>query len=213
MLKHDNKKRYISYSEQACYFERGQEEYYNRYILGISEPQSEPMIFGCIVHAILNDKNYNWKEEIKKLNKKPQDSYIRVINKIIREVPVCDKGELKLFTDTPNGFSLFAGIDGVNNNEILTEYKTGASLWDQKRVDETEQITHYLLSWKYANNPELPYRLISISSNNGKHIEFRTHRTKQQIDDYEKKLISFKNELIKLNWWDKKSSFANRIQL
>jgi len=210
---HNSKNRYVSYSEVSCFYERGAEEYYKRYILGISEKPSEPMIFGLIVHSILNDKNYNWKEEIKKLTKKPQDNYIRVIEKIISSVPTCEKSELKLFADTELGFSLFAGIDGYNENEVLTEYKTGASIWEQSKVDETEQITHYLLTWKYAGNQELPFRLISISSANGKYKEFKTHRTKEQLDNWEKKLIQFRDELIKLDWWTKKAHFVDRITL
>jgi len=207
------KRRYVSFSEVNCFYEQGKDAYWQAYILGIREPANENMIFGSIVHAILENKNYNWREEIKKLTKKPQDTYIRIIEKIIKEVPVSKKGELKLFAHTDLGFSLFAGIDGLNENEILTEYKTGASLWDQQRVDENEQITHYLLAWQYAGNNELPYRLISISSANGKFKEMRTHRTKEQLEDYKNKLIRFKDELIKLSWWTKKCSFNSRIQL
>ena len=212
-MNHNQKNRYVSYSEVYCFYEKGQDEYYKSYILGIREPSSEPMLFGSIVHAVLADKNYNWKEEIKKLTKKPQDNYIRVIEKIISSVPTCEKSELKLFADTELGFSLFAGIDGYNENEVLTEYKTGASIWGQSKVDETEQITHYLLTWKYAGNQELPFRLISISSANGKYKEFRTYRTKEQIETYKQKLIQFKKDLEKLNFWGHKAQFKNRIQL
>ena len=207
------KNRYISYSEVACFYEKGKDAYFTQYVLGIGEKPSEPMMFGSIVHAVLESKDYNWREEIKKLTGKPQETYIRIIEKIIKSVPTCEKSELKLFADTDMGFSLYAGIDGHNENELLREYKTGASLWTQEMVDQTEQITHYSLAWKYAGNPELPYELVSISSANGKHKVFRTHRTKEQLEAYKNKLVQFKKDLEELKWWDKKVKMENRIRL
>ena len=207
----EKKRRFISFSEMWLFNNLGKNEYYKSYILGIKEPMNEPMQFGCIVHALLADEKYNWQKEIKKLIKEPQDTYERIIKKIIMGVPRCAKSEENVFVDFPK-FSLFAGIDGVDD-EILTEYKTGASLWTQNRADETEQITHYLLAWINAGNKELPYRLISISSKTGKHVELRTHRTKQQLNEYYEKIIQFKNDLQKLGFWNCKCPFNSRINL
>jgi len=204
-------KRYISYSEYWTFYNKGKAEYYKNYILGIREKPSEPQIFGTIVHAILADPDYDWQTEIKKLTKYPQDTYKRIIEKILKSVPTCEEREVSVFADCEE-FSLYAGIDGVDD-DMLTEYKTGQKYWTQEEVNEHEQITHYLLTWEKDGRPDLPFRLISINSRTGNFIEFRTHRTKKQLEEYYKKLLNFKEELIKLGWWDKKCKFNDRIQL
>jgi len=212
-----NKPRYISYSEMYCFYEYGKDEYYKRYILGIQESPTEPLIFGSIVHELLANPKYNWREEIKKLMREPQDTYIRIIEKIIATVPCCERHEVKLFIKQPE-FCLFAGIDGVDNKinkdvNFLTEYKTGQAIWIKERVNESEQITMYTLCWFLETGNLLPYNLISISSKNGKSSEFKIHRTKSQIDEFYKKLLQFKKDLLELGFWDKKVKFNDRIKL
>ena len=47
-----------------------------------------------------------------------------------------------MYVDVPDeDFQLYAGIDGQENG-VLIEYKTGASMWTQEMADESEQITH-----------------------------------------------------------------------
>lgn len=169
------------------------------------------------MHELLENPNYNWKKEIKQLTREPQETYARIINRIISAVPLYKKREVKLFLKQKE-FCLFAGIDGSDNEipikvKFLTEYKTGASFWTQERADESDQITMYTLCWYLETKNLLPYKLISISSRNGKHIELRTHRTKAQIDEFYGKLLQFKKDLVELGFWDKKCKFDNRIQL
>jgi len=204
--------RYISNSEVYTFYERGEQEYYSQYILGIREPANEPMILGKIIHEVLEDKNYNWQEAIKQLSKQPQTTYKRVVEQIIATVPRSHQKELKLYANTQHGFQIYAGIDGVDP-EVLTEYKTGASLWTQDRADESQQITHYLLAWWLKYNEELPFRLITISSKTGKFKELRTARTKKQLDEKMEQLMQLKRSLIELGWWDKKLSIDKRITL
>ncbi len=210
--------RYISYSEFSCFYEYGKEEYFKRYILGIQEPPTEPLIFGSIVHSVLSDDNYKWEEEIKKLTKFPQETYVRIIKKISSSVPRFKEQEKSLFINLPE-FDLYAGIDGVNPGETLAEYKTGKQFWTQEKADEHDQITHYILCWKLETGEHLPCRLISINSANGKHKEFYTYRTKEQLDEWMEKLINFKKELQEIqsesgkSWWESKCPSKSRIQL
>lgn len=210
-------KRYISYSEVSCFYEYGEDAYFQRYILGISEPKTEPLIFGSTVHDVLADKNYDWKTEIKNLQKFPQATYERIIGRIIKEVPTFKEHEKKLYVDKGE-LNLFAGIDAIDDNHII-EYKTGQAFWSQERADEHEQITHYIMCYEIETGKRLPCKLISINSLNGKHKIFETSRTDKQINEWYKKLINFKRELQNIkgedgnSWWNNKRKFENIIQL
>lgn len=206
----NTKKRYISFSEVNTFYERGQETYFQSYILGIRTPTTLPMMFGTIIHKMLAESEFDFEKDL--IEKKFTADFIRIAKKINMSVPRCGKSELGLFVDLPE-FCLYAGIDGVNEEGDLVEYKTGGSLWTKQQVEEHEQITHYLLSWYHKYNELLPFKLISISSKNGKFIEHRTHRTKEQLENYYKKLLKFKEDLILLNWWNSKCSFSNRIDI
>jgi len=208
-------KRYISYSEIYTFYEKGQITYFQEYVLGVREPATMPLKLGAIVHEMIADKKYDWKSEL--IKQGFTSDYERIVDKINSSVPRFDKHELKIFAETDMGFELYAGIDAVEElkGEAIRgiEYKTGKSLWTKERADESEQITHYVYTlYKFSKNL-LPFRLISMSTSNGKIKEFDTFRTKEQLDNWEKKLIQFRDELIKLDWWTKKAHFADRITL
>lgn len=204
-----NNKRYISFSEYWTFYNKGQQEYFNSYILGIKTPSSPQMKFGSIIHKMLADPKFDFEKDI--IENKFTSDFIRIAKDINKRTPRCEKHEVGLFIDLPE-FSLYAGLDGVDK-EVLTEYKTSSSFWTQEKVNEDEQITHYSLTWYKKNNDILPFRLINMNTKNGKVKEFRTYRRKEQIENYYQKLLKFKNELIELKWWDKKTKFKNRIEL
>lgn len=203
------KKRYISYSELYCFYEYGNDIYFQSYILGIRTPASPQMKYGSIIHKMLAEPNYDFEKNI--VENKFTSDFIRIAKEINKNTPRCDKHEEGLFVECDD-FCLYAGIDGIER-ERLTEYKTGASFWTQERVNENEQITHYTLSWWKKYNEILPFRLISMNTKNGKVKEFFTHRTKEQMENYYQKLLKFKEELIFLDWWDKKCPFNARVEI
>jgi len=158
---------------------------------------------------LLADKEYNYKEELIK-NGFTADK-IRICDKIYKEVPRANSGEISLFVELPE-FNIYAGIDG-DCGDRLREVKTGKAFWTQERADENEQITHYALSWYLKNNEIKPFELVSISSLNGKFKIFETHRTKEQLDAWLEKLYQFKKDLIADGFWETKCGFNDRIEI
>lgn len=202
-------KRYISWSELYTFYEKGEQDYFRNYILGIREPPSEPMIYGKIVHEALADDKYDWKKELIKQGFTSDKE--RITKKILAEVPRCRKREVGIYVDTDDGFQIYMGLDGVDNN-FLTEFKTG-QIWTKERADEHKQITMYTLAWFIQFGVIMPFRLITISSTTGKHKILWTERTPQQLNDMMNKLKQFKAELEALNWWLAKVKMDERIEL
>lgn len=202
--------RSISISEVNCFYEN-QEKYFNEYILGIREKPNKAMIFGIIIHNMLANPEYDYKESINK-NHFTSD-FIRIADKINKEVPRSKNPEMKLKVAI-NDFEIYAGLDGIDEEEhIGTEYKTGSSLWTQERADESNQITHYSLAWWIKTGILPMFKLITISSKNGKHKVLYTKRTIEQLNEHLNLLDRFKLELIELGWWDKKTKLENRIEI
>ena len=201
-------KRYVSYSEMTTFYE-DKDKYYQQYIIGVREAPNKAMMFGSIVHALLEDKEYDYKKAIKEAGF--TSDFKRIADKVSKETPRSEESELKLFVDFDD-FALYAGIDG-RIGEDLVEYKTGKAMWTQERADESEQITLYSLAWqlKYGKLPN--YLLITISSTNGKFRQIRTSRTEAQLENMKAKLRQFKKDLEELDWWSKKCPSADRITL
>lgn len=113
-------KRPLSYSSINS-FEYDKESWFENYILGIKQTSRE-MAFGSEVD--------------KKLETDP--SYLP---QIVR----CPLLQHSLKASL-SGIPLVGKPDALDlSNPMLRDYKTGKKKWDQKRADETEQLTMYLL--------------------------------------------------------------------
>ena len=210
------KKRFVSFSEFNTYYEYGDVDYFRGYILGFRSPQNIYMKFGTTVHEALNpDSGIDVEKAISEMilmeRAKPKAAYERIMKEILANTPRCNEYEKALFIDLEE-MSLFAGIDGVQDNHLV-EYKTGGQFWTQQRADEHEQITHYILSWYLETEELMPFKLISINSNNGGVKEFETTRTVEQLDEWTNKLMQFKKDLVEKGWWERKSKFDDRVEL
>lgn len=202
------KNRFISYSEFSTFYE-DPNKYYQRYIVGIQEKPNQPMVFGSIIHKMFEDKDYDYNKALKEAGFTPD--YNRIADTIKKNAPEFPQHEVKLFVDT-NEYSIFAIIDGVEEQNLV-EIKTGAAHWDQKRADESDQITMYTLAWWLKFKDIKPFKLFTISSKNGKIKELRTLRTEEQIKQFQDRLLQFKKDLVARGWWDCKCPSEERITI
>ncbi len=113
-------KRPLSWSSLSS-FEWNREEWYTSYLLGIRS-QSKEMDYGKVVDLrIQNDP------------------------KFLPTLPRYALMQYKMVIDFA-GIPLIGLPDGLDlDSHLLADYKTGKKVWDQKRADETGQLTMYLL--------------------------------------------------------------------
>ncbi len=99
------------------------EQWYDRYILGNSTPSTPQLEFGKRFGEAAE-----WGNPMAPLT-------------IYTYMEHCVKATL-------DGVELVGFLDSYDKENLLAEYKTGVKKWDQKRVDETGQLTYYaLLLW------------------------------------------------------------------
>lgn len=114
-----DRKRALSWSAISS-FEYNKEQWYQTYVLG--ERQSSPeMTFGSKIDKLIQ-------EDLNFLPELPRYPFMQYkMNAKLGKIPL-------------------VGIpDGICFKEfLLADYKTGKVAWDQKRADETGQLTHYL---------------------------------------------------------------------
>lgn len=113
------KNRPLSWS-QISSFEYNRDQWYDTYILG-NRQSSREMEFGSIVDKkIQNDPTF------------------------LPTLPRYPKMQYKVEV-TFNKIPLVGHFDGLSLDDyIIADYKTGKKPWDQKRADETGQLTMYL---------------------------------------------------------------------
>lgn len=110
----------LSYSSISS-FEWDKEKWYRTYILN-ERQQSKEMDFGSYVDKkIQDDPTF--------IPSLPRYPHMQWEGKVVfNKIPLIGK------------------LDGVDfNKKILIDYKTGKKEWDQKRIDEHEQLTFYAL--------------------------------------------------------------------
>jgi hypothetical protein len=114
------KDRPMSWS-QISSFEYSSEQWYENYILG-NKQQSAEMDFGSLI------------------DKKIQEDKTFLPN--LARYPLMQYKMKAVF----NGISIVGIPDGLSLDDfLLADFKTGRNKWDQKRADETGQLTFYLL--------------------------------------------------------------------
>jgi hypothetical protein len=116
---YDFTKRPLSWSGISS-FEYDPEQWYEKYVLG-EKPSSKEMTFGSIVDKKIQDDPYF-------LPKVPRYPLMQFpLKATFNKIPM---------VGFPDGLDL--------ENMKLADYKTGKAKWDQKRADETGQLTMYL---------------------------------------------------------------------
>jgi len=120
MINHRFLERPLSHSQLGS-FEWNKEEWYQTYILGNKKPPSKEMLFGSMID--------------KKIQHDPT-----FLPELIR-FPL-QQHELRT---TYNGIAMIGFPDQLDLDiPQLADDKTGKKPWDQKRADETKQLTMYL---------------------------------------------------------------------
>jgi hypothetical protein len=171
---------YLSYSQIRMYWE-DPKTYWRNYVLGIRDEPNQPMKWGKIVHRAIAEKDYDYASTISH-NGFTSDR-IRVLNKVLDEIHkhlqhvVAYEREFNFPNHKPCGI---LGIMDAITKTGFYEFKTGSG-WNQKRVDEDDQLTFYSLLWKSATGkPPKIIKLIHISDT-GRITILRTKRTLKDL--------------------------------
>lgn len=127
------KARPFSWSQISQFRDYDKEKWYEKYVLGKETPTNKEMAFGSAVgKRIETDPVY--------------------IPEVKREATMEYELKVKMGDIELVGYADSYGEE----TKVLIEYKTGKGAWTQKRVDDHDQITMYLLMLylKYKTKPE-----------------------------------------------------------
>lgn len=191
--------REVSFSEFTS-FQEGLAPYYNKYIMGIREPASRPMILGNILHGACLEKK-SLTEELEK--QYFTSDTIRVCKKIL-ENPIWEEVEHpEHLLVVPEKYQ--ARIDDFHSNvPLIRDLKTGEQLWTQDRADQSTQLTFYAMVYfdLFGTIPEL--EIISASTKSGKVVVLKTQRDEFQIEALRYEVDNMIDFLKRHNLWEKR---------
>lgn len=177
---------YISHS-QFYLFERDPMAYYEQYFIARVDNATPKMIFGKIFQEAWSDKKYNYKEELRKAGFTSDKE--RIIRTALSHPETFklpkNKTEKKFSIRHPKikDYDLLSILDGMEKDKhVITENKMGV-WWTEKMVQESTQITWYMMCYyiKYGKKPKV--RLQSFNSNNGRPRIFPAKRTQKDFDN------------------------------
>lgn len=175
---------YISHS-QFWLFEKDPMAYYEQYFVARVDEPTPKMTFGKIFQEAWSDKKYNWRKAL-------QDGgftsdKVRVIENALSHPDAVrlpkSKTEIKITVDHPKvGHPLLSIMDGLElDKKKITENKMGV-WWSQKTVDESTQLTWYLMSCYLKYGKMFTLLLQSFNANNGIPHVFKVKRSKADFD-------------------------------
>jgi len=196
-------KKCISYSEMTLFY-KDKDEYQLRYLLGIPFEPTKPMRYGSIIHDRLAGKidNEEMEKQILRIGFMPDK--VRIAKELLKN---CEPAtEKKLFAEV-DGIKIMGILDGFDEKEKrVIEHKTRSGNWSQAEADTHDQLDFYALcvQLNYDGLPQI--QLNSLNTLNGKVLKFETRRTQEQINLMKSKIKKFKEDLISLNWFDKRIS-------
>lgn len=187
----------ISHSEFSTW-ERGPDEYYLRYILGICEPPNQYMSLGKAIHeCALEQKDIDQIITIHNIS----PSKYNIIKKISEKIVVMKIPEVEKRLTVEFYQAIFDGINFIDH--IIYELKTGRP-WTQEMADASKQLTMYAMVYLKLFNVMPKLILISANTTSGKILHYETKRTTEDILVHEKALQDMKDELILRGWWTKR---------
>ena len=176
---------YISHS-QFWLFENDPMEYYQQYFVCRIDEPTDKMILGKVFQEAWSDPKYPWRDKLKEAGF--NGDKVRVIETALAHKEAVrlakNKTEKRLEIEHPDvaDYKLLSIMDGLELDiHTITENKMG-KWWTQKTVEESTQITWYMMSYyvKYGKMPKL--RLQSYNGNNGIPRVFWAKRTKADFD-------------------------------
>lgn len=175
---------YLSYSQKRMW-KSSPRQYIEKYLYNGAQFTTREMAFGKKLAVALEEE---------------KDTDDEVLNGIIARLPKFDKPELEIMVDLKidkEVVPLYSKLDTAKLDlSAFKDYKTGKTKWNQRKVDEDEQLTFYamacyLMTGKIPNeisivwvptddDRENPENRIGIQAT-GEIIEFHTTRSIGQI--------------------------------
>lgn len=207
-------KKYFSYSELRCY-EQSPEEYYARYVLGEELPPTPEMELGTLIHAAIEDTEYGWEAEAKKLGH--DEGYIAQLGSLIEKARQerLPQAEATITAITPQGTELLSILDGFDPEQHrMQDFKTTRNRyrWNQRIVDENEQLSFYAYVYKLATKSF--FREMSICCLDTSKVFVKpwyTVRGPRDIAHIADKIERTCDEIYRLGWWESRLSKEERL--
>lgn len=174
---------YLSYTQKSTW-KRSPKEYLAKYLYEGQKFTTREMAFGKKMSVALEEE---------------QETNDTVLNGVIERLPKLEVAEFPLWSELKIGgeiLPLFSKLDTAKKDlSAFKEYKTGKTVWTQRKVDEDPQITFYVtsiyvLTKQIVQDIELVWvpTIDDPDTDNGTGISptgeivvFKTHRSMGQI--------------------------------
>lgn len=200
-------KSYLSWSEINSY-RQDPNQYYVDYIMGVSNPPNQRMVYGSVIHKALESDQTPEELEVVLKEKEFKKKDIS-IGKLLLSCPKGQGREVMLYVHHKDlECDLYLILDGLDITPTprIIEYKTaGGYSWKaQSEVDKHGQLTLYATAFKLLYNIIPDISLYRLDTKNGEIIEWKTKREEQDIQN----MITIINETVRelkvRKWWDRR---------
>jgi hypothetical protein len=189
-------------STQFLDYEKNPQDFYMRWVLGVKQIETPPMLVGRIFSELFADRKFDFRAELIAMG---ATYYIEIFERAIKLFPALPASQCEHeLTPSFKGFKLRATLDGKTDDMII-ENKTGKTEWTQYRADTSDQITFQSFCW-YLKYKQVPPRIMlnwvdCRSKNPAKPVRtFYTQRTEQQLLEF-KPRVEVVIEKIKVEDW------------
>lgn len=208
-------KPYISWSELYTFL-KDENEHYVKYVMGVKEPPTPPMIFGSIIHEALSDPNYDYEMALRVKNFTSGE--IRVARSLVDRTPRFEPhSELSLYLagSKENGLSasIIAILDRADfKSHTIREYKSTKNGWrDQEEMRENGQLGLYTLVYRELMGVKPMILLTRLDSGNGKVAQFDFIVEDRVVNRVMKEVNDMYAKLTRVGWWERRLSSSNTL--
>lgn len=177
-------KKCLSSSQVITYYENPA-RFFEESVMGVRKDSSEAMFIGSVFSAMYADRKFKWREALKNWGVTNARIY-RALEDAIAAFPVMPKKWCEVpLKCTYRGWTFRATLDGYWDNRIDIENKTGCTVWDEDRFNESIQITfQYWVKWKKDGKlfDECQCNWVDLRASAPQLVNtFTTHRTVEQM--------------------------------
>lgn len=182
-------KKCLSSSQVISYYENPA-QFFEEYELGIRKGTSEAMHIGKVFSAMYEDRKFDWRKAMRDFGVTNQRIY-RALEEAIGYFPVIPKRECEYPLKCKyRGWEFRATLDGYHDKRIDIENKTGQTVWDQERADNSIQVTfQYWVKFKKDKKlfDECQLNWVDLRARSRRLVNpLVTHRTYEQLDEFQK---------------------------
>lgn len=179
-------------SSQVLTYDEDPALFHKEYVIGIRRKESQPMSIGKIFSALYADRKFKFKEALQAAKVTNARIY-RALEDAIKLFPIIPKRACEYPLKCKyRGWKFRATLDGYHQN-IDIENKTGQTVWDQQRADESIQVTfQYWVKWKRDNElfKTCYVNWVDLRASSSKLVHtFETYRSLEEINDFERNVI------------------------